>query len=163
MLTIRQMRNVVRTVRISDAVAPIRYGTHSIPDTISGYAVRGARRNVTVKMWRGVVRKAVTARRRDVFAISHISRRFSGGGPQSRCSAFFHRRSVADATACAVCARPVARGAAVAASARRRAHSPVGGLAPEVSSVESGLRPMYCTTGGGQIPAALASRSKPSG
>ena len=55
------------------------------------------------------------------------------------------------------------RGAAVAASARRRAHSPVGGLAPEVSSVESGLRPMYCTTGGGQIPAALASRSKPSG
>jgi len=54
MLTIRQMRNVVRTVRISDAVAPIRYGTHSI----SGYAVRAAT-DVTVKMmWRGVVRKA---------------------------------------------------------------------------------------------------------
>ena len=54
MLTIRQMRNVVRTVRISDAVAPIRYGTHSIPYR----DMRSQRRDVTVKMWRGVVRKA---------------------------------------------------------------------------------------------------------
>ena len=159
------MRNVVRTVRISDAVAPIRYGTHSIPDTISGYAVRGARRDVTVKMWRGVVRKAVTAR-----FVTYLLKFliFLEGFRAEVLSPDVQRSSIGDrsrtATACAVCARPaVARGAAVAASARRRAHSPVGGLAPEVSSVESGLRPMYCTTGGGQIPAALASRSKPSG
>lgn len=114
-------------------------------------------------MWRGVVRKAA----RFVTYLLFVFLIFLEGFRAEVLSPDVQRSSIGDRSRTrprgrAVCAR-LARGAAVAASARRRAHSPVGGLAPKVSSVESGLRPMYCTTGGGQIPAALASRSKPSG